>query len=249
MSGDARRDVARLSAIRRALDGGLIVSCQALEGEALHGAETMAKMARAAVAGGAVAIRANSPDDVAAIRSNVDVPIIGIWKRDLPGFDVRITPRLEDALPLVAAGADIVAVDATARRHPGGSATDLIAAIRSASDVPILADVSTVDEARAAIDAGADFVASTLSGYTGGEVPSGPDIELVAAISAFAGRERTIAEGRYRTGADVAAALGAGALAVCIGGAITRPTEITERIVVESRRLRNKDDDRSAGRR
>jgi N-acylglucosamine-6-phosphate 2-epimerase len=137
-------------------------------------------MAVAAVQGGAVAIRANSPVDIAAIRRVVSVPIIGLWKRDLPGYAVRITPRLDDALALVDAGADII-------------------------------------------------------GYLGGTVPSEPDLDLVAAISEQVGRERTIAEGRYRTGAQVAAALRAGALAVCVGGAITRPAEITRRVIDDLR--------------
>ena len=136
--GDPRYGIEQL---RTALDGGLIVSCQATEEEPLFGAEIMAKMALAAVQGGAVAIRANSPVDVAAIRRVVGVPIIGLWKRDLPGYAVRITPRLDDALALAEAGADVIALDATARPHPEGSATDLIAAIAARTRVPILADV------------------------------------------------------------------------------------------------------------
>jgi N-acylglucosamine-6-phosphate 2-epimerase len=221
--------------LRSALDGGLIVSCQASEEESLFGAEIMAKMAVAAVQGGAVAIRANSPADVAAIRRVVSVPIIGLWKRDLPGFAVRITPRLDDALALVDAGADVIALDATARPHPEGSATDLIATVIARTHVPILADVAAASEAAAAVEAGAAFAASTLSGYLGGTVPSDPDLDLVAAIAAQVGRERTIAEGRYRTGAQVAAALRAGALAVCVGGAITRPAEITRRLIDDLR--------------
>jgi N-acylglucosamine-6-phosphate 2-epimerase len=221
--------------LRSALDGGLIVSCQASEEESLFGAEIMSKMAVAAVQGGAVAIRANSPADVAAIRRVVSVPIIGLWKRDLPGFAVRITPRLDDALALVDAGADVIALDATARPHPEGSATDLIATVIARTHVPILADVAAASEAAAAVEAGAAFAASTLSGYLGGTVPSDPDLDLVAAIAAQVGRERTIAEGRYRTGAQVAAALRAGALAVCVGGAITRPAEITRRLIDDLR--------------
>ena len=219
--------------LRAALSGGLIVSCQAAEDESLFGAEIMAKMAVAAVQGGAVAIRANSPADIAAIRRVVSVPIIGLWKRDLPGYEVRITPRLDDALALADAGADIIALDATARPHPEGSATDLITSVVARTRVPILADVAAASEAEAAVDAGAAFAASTLSGYLG--VPSEPDIDLVAALSAQVGRERTIAEGRYRTGAQVAAALRAGALAVCVGGAITRPAEITRRVIDDLR--------------
>jgi N-acylglucosamine-6-phosphate 2-epimerase len=221
--------------LRAALSGGLIVSCQASEEESLFGAEIMAKMAIAAVQGGAVAIRANSPVDIAAIRRVVSVPIIGLWKRDLPGYAVRITPRLDDALALVDAGADIIALDATARPHPEGSATDLIASVVARTRVPILADVAAASEAAAAVEAGAAFAASTLSGYLGGTVPSEPDLDLVAAISEQVGRERTIAEGRYRTGAQVAAALRAGALAVCVGGAITRPAEITRRVIDDLR--------------
>ena len=223
-------------ALQRMLRGGLIVSCQALEGEALHGSAMMARMALAAVQGGAVAIRANSPDDVAAIRAQVSVPVIGLWKRDLPGFDVRITPRLEDALALVRAGADVIACDATERPHPEGRSDELIAAIINETAAPILADVATVAEAEAAMSAGAFFAATTLSGYVALPTPEEPDIELVREIATVIGSERTIAEGRYRTASQVAAALHAGALAVCVGGAITRPTEITERIIRDVRR-------------
>ena len=223
-------------ALQRILRGGLIVSCQALEGEALHGADMMARMALAAVRGGAVAIRANSPDDVAAIRAQVSVPVIGLWKRDLPGFDVRITPRLSDALALADAGADIIACDATDRPHPEGRSDELIAAIIKETSTPILADVATVKEAEAAITAGASFAATTLSGYVELPTPEDPDIALVAELSSAIGSERTIAEGRYRTASQIAAALRAGALAVCVGGAITRPTEITERMIRDVRR-------------
>lgn len=222
--------------LQRMLRGGLIVSCQALEGEALHGSELMARMALAAVQGGAVAIRANSPDDVAAIRAHVSVPVIGLWKRDLPGFDVRITPRLEDALALVRAGADVIACDATDRPHPEGRSDELIAAIIKETSTPILADVASVAEAEAAMRSGASFAATTLSGYVELPTPEEPDIALVGEIATAIGSERTIAEGRYRTARQVAAALHAGALAVCVGGAITRPTEITERMIRDVRR-------------
>jgi N-acylglucosamine-6-phosphate 2-epimerase len=222
--------------LQRMLRGGLIVSCQALEGEALHGSELMARMALAAVQGGAVAIRANSPEDVAAIRAQVSVPVIGLWKRDLPGVDVRITPRLADALALVGAGADLVALDATDRPHPEGRSEELIAAIIKKTSTPILADVARVAEAVVAVRAGASFAATTLSGYVELPTPEEPDIALVGEIATAIGSDRTIAEGRYRTARHVAAALRAGALAVCVGGAITRPTEITERMIRDVRR-------------
>lgn len=235
MSGDNRPRFS-VAELQRILRGGLIVSCQALEHEALHGAEIMARMALAAVEGGAVAIRANSPEDVAAIRARVTVPVIGLWKRDLPGFDVRITPRIADALALVDAGADVVALDATSRPHPEGRGDEIVAALVKQTETPLLADISNVSEAVAAAKAGAAFAATTLSGYVGAAVPEEPDLALVASTAAAIGPERTIAEGRYRTAAHVAAALRAGALAVCVGGAITRPAEITQRLLKDLQR-------------
>src|SRR5512138_808681 len=100
--------------------GGLIVSCQALEDEPLHGAPIMAAMARAALEGGASGIRANGPADIAAIRAAVDLPLIGLYKADITGSPVYITPTLEHAGAAAEAGADIIALDATLRPHPRG---------------------------------------------------------------------------------------------------------------------------------
>ncbi|HVO42765.1 MAG TPA: hypothetical protein VMT34_09085, partial [Aggregatilineales bacterium] len=126
---------------------GLIVSCQAAPDEPLYGSGFMVGMARAAVVGGAVGIRANGPESIAAIRGAVTLPIIGLYKYDLPGFEVRITPTLQHALEIAAAGATLIALDATARPHPGGISTaDFIAEVRSATRLPVVADVSTLAE-------------------------------------------------------------------------------------------------------
>src|SRR5580704_1724475 len=130
--------------------GGLIVSCQALPDEPLHGSEIMARMAVAAEAGGAVGIRANSPADVAAIRLATRLPIIGLNKVTVPGYDVYITPRVEDAIALADAGADVIAIDATGRPHPEGTTAEFIAAVCSETGRPVLADISTLEEAIAA---------------------------------------------------------------------------------------------------
>ena len=55
----------------------LIVSCQALPEEPLHSSFIMGRMALAAKEGGAAGIRANTKEDIAEIRKNVDLPIIG----------------------------------------------------------------------------------------------------------------------------------------------------------------------------
>ncbi len=215
--------------LTRHLRGGLIVSCQALPGEPLFGHAIMARMAVAAEAGGAVAIRANGPEDVAAIRAAVSLPLIGLWKQSVPGFDPYITPTVAAAAALADAGADIIALDATDRPHPEGTAAQFIRAVRAATGRPVLADIATDAEALAAQDAGAEFVSTTLSGYTpdSPRLP-GPDIELVRRLAAVLAVP-LLAEGRIATPEQARAALDAGAFAVVVGGAITRPQQITER--------------------
>jgi N-acylglucosamine-6-phosphate 2-epimerase len=213
------------------LRGGLIVSCQAQPDEPLFGAQHMAAMARAALAGGAIAIRANGPEDIAAIRKVVNLPILGLFKEDMPGYEVRITPTIEHAEKIATAGADIIAIDATSRPHPGNfSVKQIIERIHGKSGKPVLADVSTLEEGLAAVESGADFVATTLSGYTAYS-PSltGPDFslieQLVRRISPLG--VPIIAEGRISTPEQAAHALTLGAHAVVVGGAITRPQWIT----------------------
>jgi N-acylglucosamine-6-phosphate 2-epimerase len=210
--------------------GGLVVSVQAPPGSPLASPETMSAIARAAELGGAAGIRAEGPADVRAINRAVSVPVIGLLKRDVPGSPVRITPDVRDARVVADAGADVVAVDATLRPRSNGMTTgDFIAALVGELEAPVLADVDSLEAGVAARDAGADAVATTLSGYTGdGPPPEGPDLELVERLV----RELdcpVLAEGRYATPDDVHAALEAGAFAVVVGTAITDPVTLTRR--------------------
>ncbi len=219
-----------LADLKQRLHAGLIVSCQAMPGEPFFGAGMMAAMARAAVSAGAVGIRANGPEDIAAIRAEVDVPIIGIFKVDLPGFDVRITPTLEHALQVAAAGADLIALDATLRPHPVGSLEGLIEQVHRRTGLPVLADVSTLKEGLSAAASGAEFVATTLSGYTtDSPARTGPDFVLLEQLVTALGPSDipVIAEGRIATPEQAARALALGAYAVVVGSAITRPQCIT----------------------
>jgi N-acylglucosamine-6-phosphate 2-epimerase len=212
--------------------GALVVSCQARPDNPLHGGSHMATMARAAAQGGAGGIRANGPDDIAAIRAVLDLPIIGLLKRDDPGFSVSITPDFAAAQAVVTAGADIVAIDATGRPRLGEPLASLISRIRQELGRPVMADVATLDEGIAAARMGATYVASTLSGYVGTQpLDDGPDLPLVAALAeALAGQPIAIvAEGRFTTPEQVAAAFALGAYAVVVGTAITNPREITRR--------------------
>jgi len=191
----------------------------------------MAAMAAAALAGGAAAIRANGGADIAAIRAICTRPLIGLIKRWSDETPVYITPDFAAAREAAMAGADIIALDATARPR-GKSAPSpavLIGRIKQELGRQVLADIATCDEGEGAARAGADYVATTLAGYTGASAPmEGPDLTLVAALA-----ERlsvpVIAEGRFHTPDQVALAFAAGAHAVVVGTAITNPREITRR--------------------
>jgi N-acetylmannosamine-6-phosphate 2-epimerase/N-acetylmannosamine kinase len=202
----------------------LIVSCQPVDGGPMDTPAIVAAMAQAARAGGARALRIEGADNVAAVTQGCDLPVIGIVKRDLADSAVRITPWPDDVRALAAAGASIIAVDATARARPA-SVAELLAAIR-ATGCLAMADIATLREAQAARALGFDIVGTTLSGYTGGPVPDAPDLRLVADCAALGGI--VVAEGRYNTPALAAAALAAGASAVCVGSAVTRQEHVTQ---------------------
>jgi N-acylglucosamine-6-phosphate 2-epimerase len=219
-----------LDGILRRLHGGLVVSCQASPGDPLHGPVFMAAMARAAVLGGAVGIRANGPADIQAVRRAVDVPVVGLWKDGAEG--VYITPTVRHARAVVDAGAQIVAIDATSRSRPDRSTVpEVIEGLRRTHRCLVMADVSTLNEGVVAVSSGADLVATTLSGYTPySPQRPGPDLELVAALAARVDVP-IVAEGRIGTPQQARAALDAGAWTVVVGGAITRPQLITARFV------------------
>lgn len=210
--------------------GKLIVSCQALPGEPLYGHEFMAAMAMAAWQGGAAGIRANGPEDIRAIRKILAIPIIGLYKHGSEG--VYITPTFAHACEVAEAGADIVAIDGTQRpRQDGLSLQETIRLIHEKLQKPVLADISTVKEGLQAVEAGADIISSTLSGYTPySSQLEGPDVELVHTLAAVV-NVPVLAEGRIRTPAEARLCLKAGAFAVVVGGAITRPRWITEQFV------------------
>ncbi len=211
------------------LHPGLIVSCQAEADSPLHGPQFMAAMAQAAVRGGATGIRANGPEDIQAVKATVEVPVLGIYKYVITGYDVYITPDLARVRTVVEAGADVVALDATLRPHPDGTAAGFIKLVKEEFRVPIFADVATFEEGVAAARAGADYLGTTLSGYTT-RLPDmgGPDLELVQEL-ARATDTPVVAEGRYWTPELMKRAFDLGAYAVVVGTAITNPGAITKR--------------------
>ncbi len=202
------------------LRGGLVVSCQPVDNGPMDDPAIVAAMAQAAVAGGAVGLRIEGVENLKATRGKVNVPIIGIVKRDLTNTDVRITPFIRDAEALIDEGADIVGYDATNRSRPDPKEA-VLQMILSAGKLA-MADCSTLEDAREAVAQGASIVGSTLSGYVGENASSTtpPDFALLSQLSkldAF-----VMAEGRYNTPEYAREAIAAGADSVTIGSALTR---------------------------
>lgn len=209
------------------LEHGLIVSCQAHYDHPLREPATIAALALCAERGGAVGIRADKPRDVRKIKETVSIPVIGIYKETLYEDRFFITPTFRHAQRLSAAGADLIALEATRENRPEDEKLgDLIREVRGKLEVPVIADVSTFDEGVRAWKLGADLVATTLSGYTkDSQSRVEPDLGLVGEL-ADAGIS-VICEGHIRTPDQVREALDRGAYAVVVGTAITDPVTIT----------------------
>ncbi|MBS4178927.1 N-acetylmannosamine-6-phosphate 2-epimerase [Lederbergia citrea] len=207
----------------------LIVSCQALEHEPLHSSYIMAKMAKAAKEGGAVAIRSNSAVDVAAIKEETGLPVIGLVKRDYPDSEIFITATLKEVKELLEVEPAVIAMDATIRKRPNGeSLADLVKYIHEHSDTLVMADIATIKDAEYAIECGVDMISTTLSGYTADSPKlEGPDFDLVEQLCKTSPIP-IIGEGRINTPEQARKMLELGAWSIVVGSAISRPQLITK---------------------
>jgi N-acylglucosamine-6-phosphate 2-epimerase len=207
-------------ALLERLRDGLIVSVQAYDDSVLAAPEAIALLARCAVANGAVAVRVEGAARLAAVRRAVAVPIVGLIKRRHAGFEPYITSTLEEIERVVAAGADVVAFDATGRPRPGALAVEDLVRETLKRGALALADCATLEDVAAAVAAQADAVATTLAGHTPAtQGRSLPAIDLVAAAAAL--HPFAICEGGIATPSQARAAFAAGAAAVVVGTAIT----------------------------
>ena len=217
------------------IKGKVIVSCQAVPGEPLYVEEKsiMYLMARAAKQAGTPAIRTSSIRDVIAIKQETGLPVIGLIKVKYEGFESYITPTMKEVDELAAAGADVIALDCTnQKRGDGKTVSEFITEVRAKYPQAILmADISTFEEGVNAWKLGVDLVGTTMSGYTSysPKLP-GPDYELIWRLSETV-TVPVIGEGRIHEPAQAVQALEAGAFAVVVGGAITRPLEIAQRFM------------------
>lgn len=214
----------------------LIVSCQALPDEPLHSSFIMSKMALAAYQGGAKGIRANTKEDILAIKKEVNLPVIGIVKRDYDNSDIYITTTSKEIDELIESGCEVIAMDATLRSRPEKDLQELVNYARAkAPHVELMADISTVEEAINAEKLGFDYIGTTLHGYT--PYTSGKKLydndfaflkEVIEAVNTA-----VIAEGNVATPEMLKRVFELDIHAAVVGGAITRPKDITARFVAE----------------
>lgn len=214
-----------------ALRGKLIVSCQALPNEPLHSSYIMGRMAVAAKMGGACGIRANTRDDIAQIKTEVDLPIIGIVKRDYEDSSVYITPTMRELEELHEVQPEIIAMDATEALRPRGKSLEEFfrEARNRFPDQLWMADCSTVEEAVVADRMGFDFIGTTLVGYTPQSASmkiEQDDFQIIKAILSQV-THPVIAEGNINTPEKAQRVIELGCYSVVVGSIITRPQIIT----------------------
>ena len=219
------------------LRGELIVSCQALPGEPLYREEggAMCLMAQAAKNAGVKAIRAQGIVDIKQIKEQTNLPVIGIIKKSYPGYATYITATMDEVDKLVEVGSDIIALDCTNReRGDGKTPSEFVKEIKEKyPNIVLMADISNLEEAIEAEKAGVDFVGTTMNGYTPYTTVSKKfDPSLVKEIVKNV-KIPVIAEGKIHEPKEAKAALEAGAHCMVVGGAITRPQEITSRFLAE----------------
>ncbi len=214
------------------LNGRLVVSCQALPHEPLHSSFIMGRMALAAKQGGARGIRANTREDIREIQSQVDLPVIGIVKRDYEDSSVYITPTMKEIEELLEVKPEIIALDATGALRPGNlTLDDFFRQIKErCPDQLLMADCSTIEEAIHADELGFDFIGTTMVGYTPqskGDQIEANDFEIIREILAKV-KHRVIAEGNINTPEKAKRVIELGAFCVVVGSSITRPQLITK---------------------
>lgn len=208
------------------MNSGLIVSCQALSNEPLHSSFIMSRMALAAKEGGSVGIRANSISDIKAIKDVIDLPIIGIIKKDYDNMKCYITPTMKEIEELIECRVDVIAVDATINQD-----IDFLKEIRvKYPEQKFMADISTIEEGLRADEIGFDYVGTTMVGYTEHSKEMN-NFEVLKVLIEKCTRSRVIAEGNFDTPEKAKRAMDMGAYAVVVGGAITRPQLITKKFV------------------
>lgn len=213
----------------------LIVSAQASEGAAVDDPETLYRLAKASVDQGVQIVRLQGANNIRHIKDKLQVPVIGLVKKNYPGNDVYITPTEQEVRRLIALGCEIIALDATRRPRPDGSTLDHLVGLIQKSGALAMADCDSEEAVDYAFECDVDLIGTTLAGYTSARpMTEGPDFDLVryACGKPSTGRRKAIiAEGRYSQRWQVEAALHIGAKGVVVGGAINDPVKQTKALL------------------
>ncbi|MBU6250180.1 MAG: N-acetylmannosamine-6-phosphate 2-epimerase [Cyanobacteria bacterium REEB417] len=204
---------------------GLIVSVQAPQGSPLRAPEVIAAMAEASLANGASGVRLESPEHIGAVRRRCpEALIIGLWKRTFADSPTYITPGWQEIKAVWAAGADVIALDATERHRPQGQQlAELVARAKNELGARLMADIDSLANGLRAAELGCDWVGTTLFGYTeatAGHKPPAWDL-LPPLRSALPAAVPLICEGGIASAEQARRAIDLGADAVVVGTAIT----------------------------
>ncbi|MBP7460880.1 MAG: putative N-acetylmannosamine-6-phosphate 2-epimerase [Candidatus Delongbacteria bacterium] len=211
---------------------GLIVSCQSEGDDPFNTPDGVALFARAAEMGGACAIRSQGIEKTRRIMERVGLPVIALLKSAFADGRVCITREWQGILALRDLKPAMIAVDGTRRVHEGVSGPALIRRIKTELGISVMADIALESEAEKCAEAGADCISTTLLGYTPEtchRTIHSPDLELIHRISSSLAPLPVIAEGHIATPDQAAACIQAGAWAVVVGTAVTRPRVMVNR--------------------
>jgi len=204
---------------------GLIVSVLAPEGSPLRDPQVIAAMAEASLRNGATGVRLESPEHIGAVRRRCpDALIIGLWKVSSPDSPVYITPGWREISAVWAAGADVIALDATARHRPQGqNLAELISRAHGELGAPLMADVDSLANGLRAAELGCTWIGTTLYGYTEATADQKPPAwNLIPQLrQALPDGLSLICEGGIASADDARRARDLGADAVVVGTAIT----------------------------
>jgi N-acylglucosamine-6-phosphate 2-epimerase len=214
-------------------DNIFIVSCQAEGDDPFNSPEGVALFAKAAEMGGADGIRSEGVDKTRGIVSVVSIPVIGLVKSKFEDNSVRITGRFKDVEGLIATGCDIVAIDGTNRKRENLTGPEFISEVKRKYSCRVLADIATMEEAIACQHSGADFVSSTLNGYTPATIEYNnglPNYDLVKELTSRL-RIPVFAEGRISTPEQALDMINIGARGIVVGTSLTRPRIMTNRFI------------------
>ncbi len=207
--------------ICRPASGGLVVSCQPVPGARSTAWTGWSPSPAPPQSAGARGLRIEGVRECRGRGAGLDLPVIGLVKRDLPDSPVRITQCSTTWRPGGGRGRD--RRGGCHRRPRPVPVAELLGGVRGGGALA-MADCATLAEAGRPSPP-----APTSSARPCRATPAGRFRRRPTSTGPGAARlgVPVLAEGRYNTPALAAEAIRAGATAVVVGSAITRPEHVT----------------------